>query len=89
MSRTTAQPKPELVDKIGELARDTGSSADELAQAVEAYRELERWQLAAIDEALAEDDDDAPGVANEEVMRWLENWGTEHELPPPEPRTKL
>ena len=83
-----AQARPELVERISELARDTGSSAEELAQAVEAYRELERWQLAAIDEAIAEDESGAPGISNEEVMRWLESWGTEHELPPPEPPAK-
>jgi predicted transcriptional regulator len=85
MSGIGAQARPELVERIGELARDTGSTSDELARAVEAYRDLERWQLTAIDEAIAEDDRGDPGVPNEEVMRWLESWGTENELPPPTP----
>ncbi len=87
-SGTQAQPRPELVEGIGELARETGSTPDELAQAVEAYRELERWQLQAIDEAIAEDESGAPGVPNEHVMRWLESWGTDNELPPPQPPAK-
>ena len=63
-----AKARPELVEKIGELARATGSSADELVRAVQAYRELERWQLEAIDEAIAEADSGVPGIPHEEVM---------------------
>ena len=81
---TTVRARPELVERIAELARDTGSSPEELAQAVEAYRDQEQWQLEAIDEAIVEDESGAPGIPNEEVMRWLESWGTDHELPPPE-----
>lgn len=47
---------------------------------------LSAWQIAHIKAALAEDDEGGPGVSHEEVMRWLESWGTDHELPRPTPR---
>jgi predicted transcriptional regulator len=43
-------------------------------------------QVAHIKEALAEDEEGGPGVPHEEVMQWLESWGTDHELPRPKPR---
>ena len=76
--------RPELIEKVAELLREADSSPDELAEAVEAYRDLERWQLEAIDEAIAEDDSGAPGIPHEDVVRWLESWGTDNELPSPQ-----
>jgi len=50
-------------------------------------RAIRAWQIAHIKEALAEDEAGAPGVPHEEVMRWMDSWGTDHELPRPEPQT--
>ena len=87
-SSATAQARPELVERIGDLARETGSTPDELEAAARAWAEYERWKAAMIREALEELEADVPGIPNEEVMRWLESWGTDHELPPPEPPAK-
>ena len=49
--------------------------------------QLSVWQLAQIKEGLAEDEQGVPGVRHEEVVRWMRSWGTDHELPMPEPPT--
>ncbi len=87
---TTARTKPELdlFERIAELARETGSSPDEIEAAAREYAEYERWKEAKVREALDELEAGVPGIPNEEVMRWLESWGTDHELPPPEPPAK-
>ena len=46
---------------------------------------LEAWQTAHIEAALAECRSGEPGVPHEEVMRWMESWGTDHELQRPTP----
>ncbi len=30
-------------------------------------------------------DDDSPGIPAEKVLAWVKSWGTENELPKPEP----
>jgi RHH-type transcriptional regulator, rel operon repressor / antitoxin RelB len=87
-STTAAKPRADLVERIGDLARETGSTPEELEAAAREYAEHERWKAAMVREALDELEVGAPGVPNEEVMRWLESWGTDHELPPPEPPAK-
>ena len=81
---TAAKTRPELVERIGDLARETGSSPEELEAAAREYAEYERWKAAKVREALDELNAGAPGVPNEEVVRWLESWSTDHELPPPD-----
>jgi predicted transcriptional regulator len=81
----TVRLRPEVRDKLDALARDTKRSKSYLAsEAIETYVNLNAWQVAHIKEALAEDDEGGPGVPHEEVIGWLESWGTAHELPPPE-----
>ena len=44
------------------------------------------WQVEHIKAALAEDKAGGPGVPHEEVVRWIESWGTDHELPKQAPK---
>jgi predicted transcriptional regulator len=44
---------------------------------------LESLHVQSIEEALDEADSGSPGVPHEAVVRWLESWGTDGELPPP------
>ena len=82
----TVRLTPEVRDKLDALARDTRRSKSYLAsEAIESFVNLNAWQVAHIKEALAEDEEGGPGVPHEEVMRWVESWGTDHELPQPEP----
>jgi predicted transcriptional regulator len=79
--------KPEISKKLEALARDMKRSKAYLAsEAIEAYVDLNAWQVAHIKEALEEDESGAPGVPHEKVVEWMESWGTDHELPPPTPK---
>ncbi len=54
---TTARAKPglDLVERIGELARETGAGPDEIEAAAREYAEYERWKAARVQEALDEE----------------------------------
>ena len=83
----TVRLTPELSEKLEALARDTKRSKSYLAsEAIEGYVNLNAWQVAHIKAALAEDAEGTPGIPHEEVMRWMKSWGTDHELPRPEPK---
>ncbi len=68
MSKNSAAVRPELVERIGELARETGSTPDELEAAAREYAEYERWKEAKIQEALDELEAGGPTYSHEEVM---------------------
>ncbi|MGH7037060.1 MAG: CopG family ribbon-helix-helix protein [Stellaceae bacterium] len=83
----TVRLTPEMREKLDALARDTKRSKSYLAsEAIETYINLNTWQIAHIKAALAEDEAGGPGVAHEDVAAWLESWGSDHELPRPEPK---
>lgn len=64
--------------------RDAKRSESDLAsEAVAAYADVDAWQVVRIKEALDEAKFEAPGVLHEDVVRWVESWETEHELPRP------
>ena len=80
--------RPELITGLDELAKASGRSRDELAEeALAEYLEVQRWQIAGIEEAIRDADAGEPGIAHEDVAAWLDSWGTDHELPPPEPKS--
>ena len=83
----TVRLTPEVHERLEALARDTKRSKSHLAsEAIETFVDLNAWQVAHINAALAEDEAGAPGVAHDEVVRWMGSWGTDHELPRPEPK---
>ncbi len=83
----TVRLTPELSEKLDALARDAKRSKSYLAgEAIAAYVEMNAWQVARIKEALDEARSGAPGVSHEDVVRWMESWGTDHELPRPLPK---
>lgn len=87
MSDTTFSVRlpDELRQEVDELAKATKRSRSFIVkEAVETYMADQRAYLAAIDEALAEADKGV-FISGEAVERWLMSWGTENELPPPEP----
>jgi RHH-type rel operon transcriptional repressor/antitoxin RelB len=87
LTTVTVRLKPEVKDKLDALARDTKRSKAYLAsEAIERYVDLNDWQVAHIKAALAEDDAGGPGVPHQEVVRWIDSWGTDHELPKPAPK---
>jgi predicted transcriptional regulator len=76
---------PETKRELEDYAKATQrSSAFIVKEAVEAVLAERRAYLAAIEEAVREADEGV-FVSGEAVMKWLESWGTENELPVPEP----
>lgn len=87
MSETFSVRLPsETKRELEEYARATKRSAAFIVkEAVEGVLAERRAYLAAIDEAIKEADESGEFVSGEKVIEWLESWGTENELPPPEP----
>lgn len=77
----------ELDEKLAALARERKRSKSDLAtEAIAAFVDVDAWQVARIRESLDEAKTGAPGVLHEDVVRWVESWDSEHELPRPQPK---
>jgi predicted transcriptional regulator len=73
---------------IDRLAKNTERSRSALLEeALDAYLDLQRYYLEHI-EAGMRDLDEGKFIPHEDVVAWLESWGTDHELPPPRPRQR-
>jgi predicted transcriptional regulator len=78
-----------LSDKIEKRARQAKRSKSALvAYAIESLFEIEQQEIALIKHSLARSKAGAPTVAHEDVMRWIESWGTPNELPRPKATIK-
>ena len=65
---TQAKAGLDLVERITELARETGSGPDEIEAAAREYVEYERWKEAQVQEAIDELEAGAPTYDAEEVF---------------------
>jgi len=82
----TLRLRPDLLASLDELAGATQRSPAELAEeALAQYLDVQRWQVEGVRAAIQEADRGEPGIPHERVVEWLDSWGTDHELPPPEP----
>ena len=82
--RTSRQTK----DQLDALAENMGRSANYIAgEAISSYVSENAWQVEAIGKAVAEADAGGPSISQEATERWLKSWGSDHELPKPEPDT--
>jgi predicted transcriptional regulator len=59
-----------------------------LEKALDRYLDEEARFLAKVSKALADMKAGGPAVEHAAVVRWLESWGTEHELPPPKAKKR-
>lgn len=76
---------PELKERLDAVAESEDRSASYVAtKAIEAFLDARDARDEAIREALAEADTGV-FVSSEAVDCWMESWGTDHELPMPEP----
>ena len=76
----------ETKEKLGALAESMGRTVSYVAdEALSSYIATNAWQVEAIGKAVAEADAGGPFISQEAVERWLKSWGTDHELPQPEP----
>jgi RHH-type rel operon transcriptional repressor/antitoxin RelB len=70
-------------ERLEALARSTGRSRSFLAaEAIAEYLAVNEWQVAGIKAAM-EDLDRGERIEHEAVRKWVESWGTDHELKPP------
>lgn len=81
----TLRISPEIKRELEKYARATQrSSAFIVKEALEAHLEERRAYLAAIEEAEREADEGV-FVSGEAVVKWMQSWGKDNELPTPEP----
>lgn len=85
---------PRSVSLSFRVAEDTATRLDELAaamdrprswvleRALEEYLDVQQWQIAQIKQGMQELRD-GKGIPHEEVVAWLESWGTDEEREPP------
>ncbi len=86
MANMTLRIDDDLYQRLDALAEATDRSKAYLAtQAVKQFLETNEWQVQAIRTALAEADAAAPDdfVDNDQVMAWLDSWGTDAEKSSP------
>ena len=79
----TFRTSKETEDRLDELAKATDRSRSwHVEKAVEAYLDLQAWQVQEIMKGL---DDARAGrvIEHEKVRAWLESWGTDDETDPP------
>ena len=77
---------PATKAKLQALAKSSKRSEAHLAKtAIEAFVEIHAWQVREIELALEETRRGVAGVSHERMVEWLNSWGSDHELPPPEP----
>jgi RHH-type transcriptional regulator, rel operon repressor / antitoxin RelB len=85
MSSTTltVQIDTDAGERLEQLAARTGRSPSTLAaEAIDAYLEIDRWQVAGIQQAIASHDR-GEGIDHADVKAWVESWGSESERPRP------
>lgn len=58
-----------------------------IEQAINDYVELQKWQIAAVEEGIREADAGLT-IPHEDVVKWLRSLGTLKELPRPRPKNK-
>jgi predicted transcriptional regulator len=67
-----------------EAKRRDRSSAYIANEAIEAFLDKQAYKRECLEAAIAEADKGV-FISEEAMDRWMESWGTENELPPPEP----
>jgi len=69
--------------RLEKLAKSTGRSRSFIAaEAIDAYLDVNEWQVAGIKGAI-ESMDRGEGIPHERVKEWIASWGTKNELPVP------
>jgi predicted transcriptional regulator len=74
-----------LKEKLDNEARLQKVTADDVAQrAISSYLDYLEREREILRERIVEADKGI-FISEEAMTRWVESWGTDHELPPPEP----
>jgi predicted transcriptional regulator len=81
---TSVRLSAETHEKLAKIAKSMDRPKSWLIeQAVEDYVSLQEWQAAAIQKGV-ESADRGELISHEKMMAWIDSWGTNNELPPPE-----
>lgn len=72
------------MNKLLEQAVTAASALSEESQSALARQILDETKRLAILEAVADADTDDKSVPHDDVCKWVESWGSEHELPEPQ-----
>jgi RHH-type transcriptional regulator, rel operon repressor / antitoxin RelB len=84
----TVRVEPSIKKRLERLAKSTGRSRSFLAaEALDAYLDVNEWQVEGIKKAIASLDHGG-GVPNADVKKWVESWGTKRERAAPNRRSK-
>lgn len=71
--------------RLDEAAQWDNITSDELAQrAIESYLDAQEAERLILEERIAEAEKGV-FISGEAMLRWVKSWGTENELPRPEP----
>ena len=82
----TVRVNPDDKKRLEALAKNTGRSRSYLAaEAIAEYLATNEWQVAGIYEALASLEK-GQVVDHDEVSDWVRSWGSDNELPAPQPK---
>jgi RHH-type rel operon transcriptional repressor/antitoxin RelB len=85
MSSTTftVRVEPEVKKRLEKLAKSTGRTRSFLAaEALNAYLDVNEWQVAGVKRAMASLDR-GDGVPHQEVKDWVNSWGRKRERTAP------
>jgi RHH-type rel operon transcriptional repressor/antitoxin RelB len=79
----TVRVEPEVKKRLEKLAKSTGRSRSFLAaEALNAYLDVNEWQVAGVRRAMASLDR-GDGVPHQEVKDWVNSWGSKRERTAP------
>jgi predicted transcriptional regulator len=79
----TVRVEAEVKKRLEKLAKSTGRSRSFLAaEALNAYLDVNEWQVAGVKRAMASIDR-GDGVPHQEVKDWVDSWGRKHERSAP------
>jgi RHH-type transcriptional regulator, rel operon repressor / antitoxin RelB len=77
----TLRVETDVKKRLEKLAKSTGRSRSFLAaEALNAYLDVNEWQVAGIRKAMATLDR-GESVPHEQVKAWVNSWGNKHERP--------
>jgi len=79
----TVRVEREVKKRLEKLAKSTGRTRSFLAaEALNAYLDVNEWQVAGVNRAMAALDR-GEGVTHQEVKVWVNSWGRKRERPVP------
>jgi predicted transcriptional regulator len=79
----TVRVEPQIKKRLEKLARSTGRTRSFLAaEALNAYLDVNEWQVAGVKRAIASLDR-GEGILHKEVTNWVNSWGRKRERPIP------